>query len=270
MGKALDLTGQKFGKLIVKQKTLNRALDGSVLWQCICECYNSCIVATNNLTTSHTKSCGRCPRVKNLIGFKNGRLTVLEITNEKSGNDVVWKCLCSCGNITKVAGNHLTSKIINTKSCGCLAKEITKRIMTTHGMHKTPTYRTWVRMIERCYKPNSTGFEYYGGRGIYVCDHWLESFENFYVDMGPRPIGKSLDRIDTNGNYTLNNCKWSSTFEQANNRRNNVIINHEGQIYTRGQLAKKYNIPTSILTDRLKRNWTLDDALKKPIKEKGG
>lgn len=268
MSKAKDLTGKKFGKLIIQQPTKDRAPSGSVLWKCICDCGNFCIISTNSLTTGHTKSCGRCPRVKDLTGFKNGRLTVLEITNKKSGNDAIWKCVCECGNTTNVSGNHLKRKIDSTKSCGCLTKETARELMTKHGMHTTKTYRSWVSMIERCYNPKAAGYDYYGGSGIFVCDQWLNSFENFYADMGDRPKDMTLDRKDSNGNYVPNNCKWSTIYEQANNRRNNVIINYNGINYTRGQLAEKFNIPTSILGSRLRHGWLLEDAINTPFKKK--
>lgn len=203
---------------------------------------------------------------QDLTGCKFDKLTVQNLSeNLTSYGLVLWKCICECGNLVKVAADQLTNKPTGVRSCGCLAKESAKKLMTTHGMHKTPTYKSWVSMKERCSNPNNDSYVYYGGCGIIVCERWLNSFENFYEDMGVRPENMTLDRIDTDNNYEPDNCRWATIHDQANNRRNNVIINHECINYTRGQLAKKYNIPTHVLTGRLRNNWSFNDIIKKPI-----
>jgi len=123
-------------------------------------------------------------------------------------------------------------------------------------------------MNDRCLNINNQYYYNYGGRGIIVCDRWLNSFENFYADMGPKPTNDhSIDRYPNgDGNYEPGNCRWATSREQNNNRRDNVIINYNGNDYTRGQLAEKFNIPTPILAARLLNNWPIEKALKTPIR----
>jgi hypothetical protein len=146
-----------------------------------------------------------------MSGFISGRLKVIE----KVGcyqKQAMWSCECSCGNIITVAGANLRSG--RTKSCGCLAKEL----MTTHGMYKTNTYSSWKHMKVRCDSENFHQFKDYGGRGIAYDPSW-SNFENFYMDMGDCPDGYTLDRLDVNGNYCKENCKWSSRQEQSVRQR---------------------------------------------------
>ena len=144
---------------------------------------------------------------KDLTKEKFGRLTPTFKVGSYKGN-ATWVCLCDCGETTKpISSNNLRSG--NTKSCGCSS--------TMHGMYDTKTYKSWANMIQRCTNSKSTWFHRYGGRGVVVCEEWLD-FSNFYRDMGDRPTGLSLDRIDNDGDYTPSNCKWSTPKEQANNR----------------------------------------------------
>lgn len=120
-----------------------------------------------------------------------------------------------------------------TQSCGCLAKETARQLLTgnthlrTHGMTGSPTYNTWVCMRGRCYDTNHIEYHRYGAKGITVCDRWL-SFENFYEDMGDRPAGKTIDRIRGTENYTPENCRWATKTEQARNKVNNVLVEIDG------------------------------------------
>lgn len=140
---------------------------------------------------------------------------------EKNGHYSV-EILCNCGNKKYIRLDHLNSGKI--KSCGCYYKESRKNITVKHGHNrslttgKTITYNSWQNMRKRCMNPKSIQFKDYGGRGIKICDDW-NKFENFLRDMGERPIGMSIDRINVNGNYEKNNCKWSTRLEQANNKR---------------------------------------------------
>lgn len=150
-----------------------------------------------------------------LTGRVFDRLTVLEpvrIRRESGRSVLKWKCKCSCGNERLVVTDDLLNG--RHKSCGCLRKEMA----TTHGMSRSKEYRAYIDMISRCYKEPSVSFPYYGAKGIKVCDRWLESFENFYEDMGDCPDGLSLERKDFTSNYCPENCEWADWFRQMANR----------------------------------------------------
>lgn len=164
------------------------------------------------------------PRVQ-LNGQRFGRLYVIKfigITKHKS----VWECRCDCGAIANVRSNNLRAG--TTKSCGCLHRETAAQLGAISGTHgcakrsgRSPEYKVWVGMKQRCCDPRKGNFKYYGGRGIRICERWLGSdgFANFSSDMGPRPKGLTIDRINNDGNYEPSNCKWSTQSEQTKNRR---------------------------------------------------
>lgn len=173
-----------------------------------------------------------------LTGKKFGRLSVIK--RKGSNLPVKWVCKCECGKTTVVDASHL--KDGHTRSCGCLMKEIVSKTHSTHGMSKSPEYSVWNSMKDRCYNANNIEFDSYGGRGVEVCDRWRYSFENFYNDMGNKPRRKSLDRIDSNGDYSPDNCKWSNYIEQNNNKRNNILVSNNGITLTLGQWAREKGI----------------------------
>lgn len=157
----------------------------------------------------------------NIKGQRFGRLLILRQVGwhlKPSGKrSSVWECQCDCGKVINVRKPYLTSG--DTKSCGCLRSEVTGRLKLTHGMSKTsPTYDIWVLMRQRCNNPAASGYEYYGGQGVTVCERW-DSFENFLTDMGERPDGLTLDREDPTGNYEPRNCRWATWHTQNNNKR---------------------------------------------------
>ena len=152
------------------------------------------------------------PKFQNITGQRFGRLVVVERQPRTTRRDGVrWVCLCDCGRTMVTLGKRL--KTGHTRSCGCLLREM----KTTHGMAWTPTWRSWVSMKSRCGDPNSTSYKNYGGRGINVCDQWL-SFEKFIADMGERPDGRSLDRVNNDGNYEPGNCRWATASQQRRNQ----------------------------------------------------
>ena len=156
-----------------------------------------------------------------LTGQKFNRLFVVGRSNEKKRNRVAWDCLCDCGNAAVISGDHLRRG--ESKSCGCLVVEAMRSIATTHGKSRTRVHRIWLAMKARCHRKTYPERRFYGGRGISVCDRWRNSFEAFYEDMGDCPPGRSIDRIDNDGNYEPGNCRWATWDQQISNRRKRGI-----------------------------------------------
>lgn len=178
----------------------------------------------------------------NPIGKRYGRLLVTSFSHKK-GRTYYYNCLCDCGNqLVKTAAYLFNPNKNPHQSCGCWHKEINIQNASSHKLSKTPTYKSWCEMKARCYNKNNASYFRYGGRGIKVCDRWLNSFENFYADMGEKPEKMSLDRIDNNGNYSPENCRWADVKTQCNNRRSNLLFTYKGETKTLKQWCEEYNM----------------------------
>ncbi len=209
---------------------------------------------------SSTRRRASTVRFADLAGQQFGRLTVVDFAGRGKWNQRQWNCICACGKARVVNTAELSNG--KTRSCGCLHREMSSKQLTTHGLCRTPEYKVWKRMIERCYNPSRNHYEDYGGRGISVCDHWRSSPANFLKDMGPRPTPThEIDRIDNNGNYEPGNCRWATRKAQNRNRRSNRHLTHNGDTMTVADWSDKIGISQQLIYARLHRGKTIEGAL---------
>lgn len=197
-------------------------------------------------------------KIQILEGDQFGRLTIVKEV-EQIGYIRVFLCKCECGRTTEVRLLNLRGG--HTKSCGCFALEEKAKRETTHGESKTKLYAIWSNMIQRCTNQNVKNYNNYGGRGITVCDEWL-SYEGFCKDMKEFYKEKlSLDRIDNSKGYSKYNCKWSTSLEQGNNKRNNKVMQYNGKPYTLSNLSRKLNVNMATMRLRLLNGMTTEEAI---------
>lgn len=194
-------------------------------------------------------------------GMKFNRLTVVCEVERKHPKIPLFLCRCDCGNETKVNKYHLISW--HTSSCGCRQKQYAAKRLNSHGKLETPTYRSWYAMLTRCTNKNTKSYHHYGGRGITICDKWMSSFENFLHDMGERPLKKSLDRIDVNGNYEPDNCRWATALEQARNTRAVRILHFNGISKCVTEWAEIIGISPKVIYSRLQNGIAIEEVLHK-------
>jgi hypothetical protein len=200
--------------------------------------------------------------LRNLLGQCFGRLTVLSRAPDNTrAKRARWICSCSCGKQTIVSGNSLLRG--NTRSCGCLRKEEVSRRRKTHGYTRTGTYLSYRAARSRCENVHNANFLHYGGRGIKFL---FKSFEHFLAEMGERPEGKSLERIDNDGHYEASNCCWDTRLQQCNNKRSNRRVTAFRQTCTIASWSRETGISPGLIGARLKAGWSPEKALTQHIR----
>lgn len=207
--------------------------------------------------------------LKNLIGCRFGRLVVIERAENSKNGHIRWKCLCDCGKEKIIYSTSLVRGA--TRSCGCLHNEGNN---TRHGMSRKRLHNVWCNMKQRCYSENVPAYKFYGGRGITVCDEWRGSFDNFRdwaLENGYRE-DLTIDRIDVDGPYSPENCRWITIEDQQSNRRDNHQITYNGETHTLTQWEKITGIKQPTIRRRLKKGWSIEKALTTPVErgEKNG
>jgi hypothetical protein len=208
---------------------------------------------------------GRVYVKTNLTGTRFGRWIVIRRAGRRhtAGGNVVYECFCrcDCGIERNVAESSLISG--RSTSCGCFHKEVTANLFTTHGGSRSPEYSSWQNMLSRCLYSCTPKYYLYGGRGIKVCERWSK-FENFLEDMGKKPRGHTLDRIDSNKNYDPENCRWATPTTQARNTSRNHFITINGDSKCVHEWAEIYGIQAGMIFGRLKRGWEPTRAVTEP------
>ena len=198
--------------------------------------------------------------VDDLTGKTFARWTVIAEAGRCKFNKVLWMARCECGQIRSVVGSNLKNGA--SRSCGCLREETSGA--RTHGRSKSAMYQSYATMISRCHNPKFPKYQSYGARGIVVCKRWREDFAAFLSDMGERPTGKTLDRIDNDGNYEPNNCRWATAEEQQANKRNTVRIMHCGRTLSLAEWSRETGIEYGTIRQRIYRyGWDVSRALTK-------
>ena len=244
-----DLKGKKFGKLTVLDCC---GVDkyGQTEWLCECDCGNKAIVKAYNLKIGKTTSCG-CRKYErfsdDLTGKQFGRLTVVDFDHIDQHGRAYWSCVCQCGEKAVVRQDGLKSG--HTISCGCYAKDSSRERSTKHGLSNERLYDIWRAMRHRC---RNTEYARYGGRGIKVCDEWndYETFYDWAIHNGYES-DLSIDRIDNDGDYCPENCRWANNVTQGNNKSTNRYIEYNGISHTISEWSRIFGIHRESLRYRI-------------------
>lgn len=208
-------------------------------------------------------------KLVDLTGQRFGRLLVLGRGESRKRPDTgtiqYWICKCDCGAIVEPRGNDLKSG--KTQSCGCYQRDRAKAYHTTHGLFYTRLHTIWTGMKQRCYNPQEKCFERYGGRGITVCEEW-QSFEPFFewaVTHGYTD-DLTIDRIDNDGDYCPENCRWATRKEQTNNYSRNHRVTYDGETHTVAEWGEILRLPKSVMYDRIRRGWSMERIATTPMR----
>lgn len=267
-GKMKNLVGSKVGRLTILRQFRNKNKTFGI---CLCECGKEVTKRIDGFNMTDTPSCGCYTLEKNkekitpfvdLSGKKFGLWTVIKIDGRNKQKQIMWLCLCECGNIKRISTSTLNYG--SSTSCGkCIARDALIKKNTRHGECKingkqnaTTEYRAWKEMKGRCYNINNNNYHNYGARGISVCERWLgkNGWFNFINDIGRKPSPlHSLERIKVNENYQADNCKWATRKEQNSNRRNNVHLTFDGLTLLQSEWCKLIGVTSAaMLTARKK------------------
>ena len=255
----LDLTGKKYGRLnVLHEVERTRSASGRTVRNllCQCECGNTVIKSTDVLRNGNSKSCGcyrRDFKTKDLSGVKFGKLT--QISMHKENKIAIWLCKCDCGKTVNVRASSLLNG--HTTSCGCYGKNRIGKEKRVHGGTGTRLYRIYLNMKQRCYNQKCESYKDYGGRGITICKEWLSDFSTFQKWSLENGYKKELtiDRIDNDGGYSPNNCRWTTRKEQNNNNRHCVLLTYNGETHNIQQWSEITGLPRGIITKRYKSGW---------------
>lgn len=202
-------------------------------------------------------------RTRNLSGCQFGKLTAMWPVERRRNAHVLYLCQCACGVETFATCSNLKNG--HTQSCGCHQIEVTGDANRTHGASHSQLYQVWMQMRQRCYLPTAPNYKWYGGRGITVCDRWMNSFEAFAADMGERPVGASIDRKDNDGPYAPWNCRWETS--QAKQVRNSrkvkqaLRLQNGGEARTLSEWEQVTGVKAETIRKRVMRGWSAERAL---------
>lgn len=271
--------------MIQKSKTIK----GDIYWLCRCDCGNTKEIKGHSLRSGITKSCG-CLGLERLIenckaknqssisdadvtGKRFGKLVALEYCGKDEHRCKIFKCLCDCGKETIVR----KSRLINgtTKSCGCLSSEVWSNMNHKHGYathnRYNRLYAIWSHMINRCHNKNNPAYARYGARGIVVCDEWKNNVDLFmeWAENNGYSDDLSLDRKNNNEGYSPSNCRWVDDITQGNNKRNNVLITHNGETHTAAEWGRILGVDAKLLRMRKSQGWSDERIITEPIHNTG-
>ena len=258
-----DLTGNRYGRNLVMSFAGN-AKNGDKYWNVKCDCGTERVVSGSTLKSGRSNSCGCLMReeaskrfTRDLTGQRFGMLVVEERAGSAETGCALWKCRCDCGKEKIIRGPLLIKG--EAVSCGCYALA-QRKLPKSHGLSDHPLYSIWADIKQRCFNKNNNNYKNYGGRGISVCKEWSDSFESFYEwAEADYKKGLSIDRIDVNGDYCPENCRWADRTIQSRNKRNTRHITINGITRSLYDWCDHYNCPYGRAETRLKHGWPVED-----------
>lgn len=263
MTQKINYIGKRFDKLVVIEEC-GKTEHGDRQYLCKCDCGNTTIVANYVFQRNGYKSCGCMRGVReDITGQRFGMLTVLG--REKFNGSYKWKCLCDCGNITYCMASSLMTG--HKTSCGCYGRDRLGNDNRTHGQTGSRLFKIYHGIKARCYNKNFNEYDRYGGRGIGLCKEWLDNPQSFFDWSLQNGYNDDLtiDRIDNNGNYSPENCRWITRKEQNSNTSRNVIYEYNGEALNLSRICEKYGINYSTIRKRLKCGMSIKEAVETPI-----